>query len=150
MFTRIGWAASCSHDRDLCPFFLQSKVRNPEFQIFIVILSKKDHFFPFELHTLPLLSSTYNLIIAPRSVQIPSIIYRLFLLSHQSWIDVSLSSAIRNIAADIAEGADLLAGRTPIRDGIGPKGETAIRTFPLYHPSHLLFRIRSWDWGMGS
>jgi len=57
---------------------------------------------------------------------LPSIVNRLLLLSHQSWIDVPWSSAIRNIAGDIAEGANLFAGRTSIRDGIGPKRETAI------------------------
>jgi hypothetical protein len=51
MFAGIGPAAPCSHDRDVCPFFLQSKVRNPKFHILIVILREENYFFTFELHT---------------------------------------------------------------------------------------------------
>jgi hypothetical protein len=46
--------------------------------------------------------------------------------AHQSGVNISRSTAVRNITAHIAEGAGLLAGRTSIGHGISPKRVTTI------------------------
>ena len=55
------------------------------------------------------------------------------LFAHQSGIDISWSTAIRDVTGYIAEGAGLLAGWALVWHGLGPKRITTIRTFPLRH-----------------
>jgi len=50
----------------------------------------------------------------------------LILFAYESWVNIARSSAIRNIASYITEGAGLFAGRTSLRHGIGPKCVTAV------------------------
>ena len=76
------------------------------------------------------------------------LINRLIFFTHKSRVNIAWSPTIWNIAGHITEGAGLLAGRTLLRHGIGPKCVTTIGTFPLCHGSHLPSKMRNVECGV--
>jgi hypothetical protein len=69
--------------------------------------------------------------------QFRSLIARSVFFPCQPRVNVLWSSAVRDVTRHITKSAGLFARRTPIRQRIGSKRVSTVRTFPLGHRSHL-------------